>query len=111
MSLSVWICHVRPWRTGPPAGQSRFASRGLASVRVQQHGEPGDGLLIILTTAANVAYPGGEIRHGDQLVAEPGEVGDELQVHHPRLALCAGERLGGLWVRGYVGHNDYWRAA
>ncbi len=76
------------------------AAGGLARIGAQEHGQPGDGAFIVFTPAAYVADPGGEVRHGDQFSAEPGEVGDVTEVHDPGGAFAAWGMFGFGQARG-----------
>src|SRR5512142_82331 len=117
-SPSPWRCvlSVRVGKSGAgrawaAAREHRLAPGGLAGVGTEQHGQPGDGLLVVFPAAADIADPGREIRHGDQLVAQPGKVGNVLQAHDACLALVTGQELG-RWVGdGDLSHNDYYGAA
>gem|GEM_PF-3262737 len=72
--------------SGMRAFEQHRADRNLTAVvpagfGVQQGGQPDACLLIIITPSAHIADPGREIRHADQFIAQPGEVGDVFQVH------------------------------
>ncbi len=64
---------------------------GFPGVGVEQHRQPGNGALIKLPFAAHIADPGGEPRNHDQLLPQPGEIGDVPKVHHASRAFTAWE--------------------
>ncbi len=104
LSFGMWGGGARgsrsaAWNTGLPSGWA-------ARVGIQYHLQPGDRFLIVFPAAAHIADPGREIRHGDELVIEPGEIGEELQVHHPSLTLRAGYGLGGSLGSGRISRHD-----
>ncbi len=63
------------------------AAGGLSGVGVEQHGDPGDCLLVVFAFAAHVTYPGREVCDGDQFLSQPGEIRDVPQMHYTRGAL------------------------
>jgi hypothetical protein len=62
---------------------------GLAGIRAKQRGQPIDCTFVIFPLATYVTYPRREIRHRHKLFIQPGEICNELQAHHPCLALIA----------------------
>ncbi len=60
---------------------------GLAGIWAKQSRQPVDGALIVFPFAAHITDPGREIGHRHKLVIQPGKIRDELQAHHPGLAL------------------------
>lgn len=64
------------------------ASR-FAGVGVEEHCQPGDGLLIVFAPPAHVTYPGGKIGDGDQLISKPRKIGEVANVHNSCCALIA----------------------
>ena len=83
----------RRLRCGPPG----LRAGRLAGVRIQQHAQPGKGLLVVVPATADIADPGGEIRDQDKFLTQPGKVGDETQAHHAGLTFIAGKGTGGLF--------------
>jgi len=67
------------------AGAAHLAGQGA-----EQQRQVVERLRVVLTLAAYVADPGREIRHGDELVGQPGEIGHAGFVHHADVALAAG---------------------
>lgn len=67
---------------GSGSGGAFTALCGLASVRVEQHSQPGDRTRIEFPLATHITDPSREIRHHDQFSSQPGKVGDVPQVHH-----------------------------
>ena len=63
------------------------AAGGFSGVGVEQHGDPGDGLLVVFAFATHVTYPGREVCYGDQFLSQPGEISDMPQMHYTRGAL------------------------
>ena len=59
------------------------ATSGFTGIRAEEHGQPGDGALIIFTFSAHITDPGREVWNGDQFLSQPGEVSDVTQMHHP----------------------------
>ena len=86
----LWM--IRPGRfaarVGPFDGAAA-ARHGAACVGAQDQAELVEGAGIIFPPPANIANPGREVRYGDQLVCQPGEVGDILQVHLTRRTFIA----------------------
>jgi hypothetical protein len=66
-------------------------ARGLSRIRVEQHGQPGNGAFIKLPFTAHVTNPGWEIGNHDQFLSQPGEIGDVSQMHHASRAFTAWE--------------------
>jgi len=67
----------------------------------QQQAELVEGMGIVFSSAAHVAAPCRKIRHRDQLIAQPREIGDIQPVHLARLAFCTGHGF----VRGVMFHG------
>ena len=61
---------------------------------IQEHGQPRDGFFIVVAAAAHVTHPSGKIGNRDELLVQPGEVGDETQVHEAGGAFIARRGLG-----------------
>ena len=84
----VWqiaLCGTRP--------RGAFeAARWLSRIRVEEHGQPGNGTLIKLPFAAHITDPGREVGHHDQFLSQPGEICDMAQMHHTCRAFTAWER-------------------
>ncbi len=86
------------------------AARGLSRFRAEEHRQPRNGALIVFAPAAQVADPGGEVRHSDEFLAEPGEIGDVAQVHNARRtftarnAVCMGLEGSGM---GFVHRGNF----
>ena len=55
---------------------------GLSSIGAEEHGQPGDRALVIFSFATYIANPRREVRHGDQLFAQPCEIGNVAQMHN-----------------------------
>lgn len=73
-----------------------------ACVGVQQQAELVQGMKIIFTPATYIAAPGGKIWHSDQLVAQPGEIGD---IYAPELASLAFIAWDSVIEAGVCGHG------
>lgn len=69
---------------------------GFTSMGIKQQAELIQRVLIVLAPTADIAVPGGKIWHGDEVFTQPGEIGDEFQVHVTSLALKTGDGVGGL---------------
>ena len=82
MASGLRACGARGAGLAPAGGAP-------AGFGIEQGVEPGDGVLIVFAPAAYVAHPGGEVWHGDQLVVQPGKVGDQLPAQHAGLAFRA----------------------
>ena len=80
-------------RSGAKRGAAAICG-WLAGVWIQQHIQPKDRLLIIFTFTADIADPGGEMRHSDQFVAKPCEVCQQARPHDARVAFIACVGLG-----------------
>ena len=59
---------------------------GMSGVRRQQQAELIQGVHVIFSPAANVAAPSWKIGDRDQLVTQPGKIGNKQPVHLTRLA-------------------------
>lgn len=59
---------------------------GFTGMRSQKQRYLVDCMLIVFTSAADIADPGGEIGYGDQFIHEPGKIGDARGLHVTRLA-------------------------
>ena len=70
-------------------------ARRLSGIRVEQHGQPGNGAFVKLSFTAHVTDPGGEVGDHDQFLSQPGEIGDVPQMGHASGAFTAGKRMGG----------------
>ena len=57
---------------------------------VEEHAQPGDGALVVFTFSAHIAYPGWEVRNGDQFLTKPGEISNVPEVHIAGGAFIAG---------------------
>ena len=84
-----------PFGGGRPGGVFD-AVGGFPRVGVEQHGNPGDGPLVVFAFAAHVTYPGGEVCYGDQFLSEPSEISDVPHMHYTRGALTTRR---GVWGR------------
>lgn len=88
-----------------PAGPFDAAGR-FPGIGTEEHGQPGDGLLIVFPLPAHIAHPGWEVGDGDQFLPEPGEVGNVTQVHDPCRTFIAWisfrSEHGGRFVHSFV---------
>jgi hypothetical protein len=60
---------------------------GLTGIWAKQRCQPIDCTLVIFPLATHITYPRWEVRHSYKFFIQPGEICNELQAHHPCLAL------------------------
>jgi hypothetical protein len=60
---------------------------GLTGIWAEQSCQPIDCALVIFPFATHVTYPCREVGYRYKLFIQPGEICNELQAHHPCLAL------------------------
>ena len=82
MASGLRACGARGAGLAPAGGAP-------AGFGIEQGVEPGNGVFVVFPPPAYVAHPGGEIRHGDQLVVQPGKVGDQFPAQNAGLAFKA----------------------
>lgn len=54
---------------------SSYPSRGFPGIRVEEHIDPHDCLVIVFAFTADITYPGRKVLNGDQFFPQPGEIG------------------------------------
>ena len=72
-----------------------FSRPFFACSGAKQQGELIECLGIIFAPPADIAYPGGEVRCADQLLAHPGKVSHRGLMHLPHAAFAARNLNGG----------------
>ena len=77
-------------------GLGGFCAGGFRFGGAEEDGQVIERFEVIFKPPADVAYPGGKIRNGDQVFAEPGEISDLRLVHLAYVALAAWNHAG--WV-------------
>jgi hypothetical protein len=72
----IWISAVR---SRPVHATRRIAPAEtvfLARCGAQQHVQPADRMGIIFTLSTHITNPGGKVWHRDELIIQPGKIGE-----------------------------------
>ena len=92
LSIVSTQCYVkRPYST---QGYAKTVHCVHCFHRAEEQRQIVERLKVIFVMPANIAFPGGEVRHSDQILVEPGEIGNLVRLHLADMAFAAWNHTG-----------------